>query len=140
MEVNSSGKSKEEDDSSSSSSVRNQKKDRSPRIKVSRPMEESFAKAVSYRTYRLKDKSQWYNSKISSKVAKLAKKVRSQLKKTDFDEMDSISILAFLKEFCDACDSIGINERVSMRLVSRYMKRPASSSLEAHLSQKKSMR
>lgn len=72
-----------------------------------------------------------------SKVAKLVKKLRSQLKVTDFDEIDPISILAFLKEVCDACDSIGIHKWVSAWLFSYIIKKPASSPHGARLSPKK---
>lgn len=59
------------------------------------------------------NKFQRYNSKIASKVTKIVMKLRLQLKETDFDGMYPISILAFLKELCDACDSIRIYEGVA---------------------------
>lgn len=83
-------------------------------------MQESFEKAVYYRSYRLKNKSQRYNPKIVPKVTKLVKKLRSQLKETNFDKMDPISKLTFLKEFRDACHSIEIREGVSTWLVVFY--------------------
>lgn len=100
-------------------------------------MQDSFTKAAHHRTYRLENKSQRYDSKILSKVAKLVNKRRSQLNETDFDEMDPISILAILKEFTDPCDSIGIHEGVATLLFPCFKKMPVSSSLEAQLSPKK---
>lgn len=132
--VTSSRNFKEDDDMLSLSNVRKQEKDRAPHLKVLRPMQKSFVKAMDYSTYRLKKNFQRYNSKIASKLAKLVKKPRSQLRKTDFDEMDPTSISVFLKEFRDACDSIGIQEGIAKRFVSYFMKKPVSSSLEARLS------
>lgn len=96
-------------------------------------MQDSFAKAVIYRTYWLKNKSQRYSSKIALKIAKLGKKLRPQLKETNFDEMDPSSILVFLKKFCDACGSVSMHEGAATGLVSYFMKKPASPSLEARL-------
>lgn len=62
-------------------------------------MQNSFVRAVDYRTYSVKNRSQRYNSKIASQVAKLVEKLRSQLKKMDFDKMNPISILASNKEY-----------------------------------------
>lgn len=135
--VTSSCKFKEDDVLQSSSSVCMLKKDHATHLKVLQLMRESFAKAVYYRTYRLKKRFQWNNSKIAWKVAKLLMNLRSQLKKTDFDEMAPISILAFTKEFSNACDSINICEGVATWFVSYIMMKPASSSLEAQLSPKK---
>lgn len=77
--------------------------------------------------------------KVASRFAKLLKKLRSQLnkKETDFDDTDQISILAFLKNICDTCDSFGTHEGAAMGLISYIMKKPASPSLEARLSPKK---
>lgn len=127
---------KDENDLLSLTSVWWQRKNAS-RIKVLRAMQRSYAKAVKYRTYCLKHKSQWCTSNIESKVAKLGKMVRSQLKETDFVKMDSISILAFLKKFCDACERIGAHKAGATWLVSNFMKKLASLSLKALLLRKK---
>lgn len=100
-------------------------------------MERLFLKAADYSTYRLKNKSQRYNSKIASNITKLIKMLRWQLKETDFEEKISISILFVLKEFRDVCDSIGIHEKVATWLVFYFMKRQALPSLEALLSPRK---
>lgn len=95
-------------------------------------MQESFTKAVGYCTYRPKNRSQQYVSKIASRIAKLIKELRSQLKRVDFDNIDPISSLAFLKEFRDAFNSTTMHERAAMWMTSYFMKQPASSSLQAH--------
>lgn len=57
--------------------------------------------------------------------------------KTNLDEMNPISILAFLKKFRDACDCVDIHEGVDTWLVSSFMNSPTSLSLEAQLSLRK---
>lgn len=46
---------------------------------------ESFGKAIEYRKYRLKNTLQRYSLKIVLRIAKLVKKIRSQLNEPDFD-------------------------------------------------------
>lgn len=60
---------------------------------------------------------------IASKVLELVKKLGSQLKEIYFDEMDWITIFAFLKAFRDTCYSIGIQERVITSLVSKFIEK-----------------
>lgn len=81
-------------------------------------MQESFTKAADYGTYSLKNRFPWHESKIASRVARMVKKLSSQLKGMDFDDIGPISILAFLKVFGDACDRIGIHEVATVWLVS----------------------
>lgn len=71
-------------------------------------MQKSFAKTVDYRTHCSKNKSRCYESKSASRIAKLVKKLRSQLKETDFNDIGLLFSLAFLKKVGDAFDSIGI--------------------------------
>lgn len=109
------------------------KKKRAPCFKVSQRMKKSFEKLVNYCTYRVKNESQLCNSQIAVKFTKMFKMLKSQLKKTDLDEMGSISIFAFLREFRDECESIGIYKDTAMWLVSCFLTKPASTSLEARL-------
>lgn len=135
--MTSSGNSREIDDSSGSSSTEEGKKNRALRLKVLRPMQDFFAKEVDYRTYRLMNTPQQFDSKNASRISKLVKKMRSRLKETDFNAIDPILILACLTEFRDACDNIGTHEGAAMWLISYFMKKPALSCLEALLSPKK---
>lgn len=96
-----------------------------------------FQKSSSTALIVLKNKFQRYNSKVASGVAKFARKIRTRKKKTDFDEIDPSSILAFLNEQLDVCDSIGIEDEVATWLVCYSMKQSASSAVEALLLQKK---
>lgn len=63
--------------------------------------------------------------------------LRSQRKKMHFERVDPIFILEFLKEFCNACDTISIHEKAAIWLISYFMKNRALSSLKARLSSKK---
>lgn len=70
-------------------------------------------------------------------VAKVTKRLRSQLKVLGFDEVDPISISAVFKEFRAACDSIEVHEELKVWLFLNFMRKPASSSLSARSSFKK---
>lgn len=87
------------------------------RLIVLRPMQKPFAKAVHFRTYRLKNEFQRWNLKITLRGTKMARKLGSQLKKTDLDGMDSISILTFWEDFREICDNISIQKEVATWLV-----------------------
>lgn len=78
------------DEETTSYSTVHMKKDHAACLQVSRPLKGSFVEAVDYLFYHLKNKSQRYYSKITVKIARLEKKLRSQLKETGFNEMDPI--------------------------------------------------
>lgn len=59
------------------------------------------------------------------------------MKESDFDGVDPIFILVFLKEIREACYCIGVYEGVGTWLSSYFLKKPSSLSLEAQLSPKK---
>lgn len=59
------------------------------------------------------------------------------MKEMDFNEMGPISITAFLKEMRDFCESIGIQEVVALTMLSYFIKKQATLSLEARLLAKK---
>lgn len=102
-------------------------------------MQKSFAYAVDYRIYRLENRAQRYDLKIALRIAKLVEKLRFEVNGTNFDDIDPISNLAFLKKFCDACHSIGIHKGVAMWLMSYIMTKPALSALESRFSSKKNL-
>lgn len=57
---------------------------------------------LDYSTYKLRKKYQHYDRRIAQKVSEYQKRLKRQLKETEIDESDPVSILAFLKEFRDA--------------------------------------
>lgn len=85
---------------------KHEKKARPPGLKVLKPISKSFVKSVNCYTYWLKNNFQWYNWRNVSRTEKLMKTLRFWLKGTDSDEINPVSILEFLKEFRDVCDSI----------------------------------
>lgn len=102
------GKAKEMDDSSRAATAGRKKIDLAFRLEVLQPMQTLFSEAVAYHTYRLKNKFQLYDSKITSRFAELVSRLRSQRKETDYDGMVLISILALLKKFRNFCANIDI--------------------------------
>lgn len=77
-----------------------------------------------YRTYRLANFSSRYNDVVSSSVAKIMKKVKSQIKAHFFDPKDPISIVGFLATFKLPCDMDKIHEGATMRILSNFVKKP----------------
>lgn len=87
----------------------------------------NFVECIKYRTYALKKKSYHIGRYVPLNIAKFVKQIQSQLKWTDFDEADLMPILAFLKEFKDACNSIGVHKVDAMYLVPHFVKKPEPS-------------
>lgn len=70
--------------------------------------------ALDYRSYRLTKNSHYNDGRIAQKISKYQNRFETQLKKMELDKSESISILAFLKEFRVACDSIAVHKRATM--------------------------
>lgn len=96
---------------------------------LSSPYWTTFLEALDYRMCIVRKRFQHFHGHVVSNVCKFINRLQSQLEKTYFDEADAISILAFLKEFRDERDSIGVHERVVMWLLPHLVKKPATSSL-----------
>lgn len=71
---------KEGKESCGSLEVYRTQNDDAPGLKILRQMQGSFAKAVAYCTYLLKNRSERYSSKTALEVAKVGKERRSLLK------------------------------------------------------------
>lgn len=81
-----------------------------PEIPVLQTVEKNYATASDSRTYRQANKSRKYEEYVPSYIAKLIKKVQSQMKAHFFDSKDSISIVGFLDTFKLPCDANRIQE------------------------------
>jgi len=65
-------------------------------VKVLRPVNHLFRKALDYRNYRLNDTSTLFDDSVSKVVSKKAKRLEVQMKPLVFDGKDPISIINFL--------------------------------------------
>lgn len=106
-------------------------------FKVSRPMQRLFAMAIDYLMYRLNNKFRRFDSRVASIIDKSGRKLRSRRWETDFDKTDLISILAFLKKFCYACDSTATHKGAATCFIFHNVRKPPSSYFEAWSSQLK---
>lgn len=69
-----------------------------------------YSRAIEYRTYRLANRSTCYDETVSSKISKMMKNIKSQMKAHFSDPSDSISIIDFLTTFRLACNINRIHE------------------------------
>lgn len=81
-----------------------------PKLPVLQTVHKLYAVAVDYQTYRLGSRSPRYDDTVLSYVAKLAKKVKSQMKALVFDPTDHISIVGFLATIKRTCETNKIHE------------------------------
>lgn len=82
-------------------------------LTVTRQVLNNFIEALDYRTYRMGKKCWYFDWHEASSVAEYVKRLWSRFKETKLDEKDAMSILSFLKECKDACDSTRVRERGS---------------------------
>ena len=92
-----------------------------PGLKVIRPLNDHFAKALSYKTYRLRKKDNSYNDEIAQSLSKTARKLKHVMTVPLFNGEDSIAVLAFLKNYKFACDETGVSEGAALPLMKYFM-------------------
>lgn len=84
------------------------------KLRVLQTMKKPFALAVYNWTNRLSNRLARYDNTLMYYVAKLVKKVKSQMKTHFFDPKYHISIVGFLATFKVACNTIKIREETTM--------------------------
>lgn len=89
-------------------------KGRCPLLTTTRPLLDDFVEALDYWTYELRKNSQQFYGHVASNVAKVVKRLRSQLTETELDEEEPISILLFLSKFRDARNGVGVHKGVAL--------------------------
>ena len=92
-----------------------------PGLKVIRPLNDHFTRALSYKTYRLRKKDNSYNDEIAQGLSKTARKLKHVMTVPLFDGVDSIAVLAFLKNYKFACDETGVSEGAALPLMKYFM-------------------
>lgn len=85
-----------------------------PKLSVLQTVKKHYALAVDYRTYCLACRSPRYDDTVSSYIAKLFKKVKSQIKAHFFNLCDRISIIGLLVTFKLAFDTNKIHKGAAM--------------------------
>lgn len=80
----------------------------------------NYASTINHHNYRLASKSTKYDKTVSSYIAKIIKKVNSQMKAQFCDWKDLISFIGTLATFKLACNTHRIHDRAAMRVILHY--------------------
>lgn len=110
-----------------------------PRHPVRQTVKKQNTFSVGYQTYRLFNRPSWYDKTVSSYVAKLAAKVKSQLKPHFFISRDSISIIGYLATFKLAYDTNHFHERVAMWMQPNFVQERLANFLNSCMYRKDSL-
>ena len=96
------------------------------------PLNDSFARVLSYRTYRLRNMDQSYNGETAGEISKLARRVRHGMPSGKFNGEDEIAVLCFLKSFKNACNDTDISEGAAFYLLRYFLEGTALSMFESY--------
>ena len=96
------------------------------RLRIIRPMNELFRRALDYRRYRLDDLGPTSKRKqrevlSEANMTKVHRKLITQMKDRGFDGDDPITVLRFLAEYKSACDTHSVCEVVAFWAVQNYL-------------------
>lgn len=86
---------------------------------------------MEYRSYPLVHQSQKHYDDVARHVAKMAKRLKVQLKSEMFDGSSTMTILTFIPAFQMMCDTNGIHEVEAMSLFHFCMKKPSGAAFIA---------
>ena len=113
-----------EDDTSSASEIsdKESRDTRFPGLKEIKPRNEIFKEALSYKSYRLNNHSQRYDSKVARDLYSYCKKVKPDVpEEFYFSGQDPLAILRFLTSFKLGCNHNGISEGAALRMLPKFM-------------------
>jgi hypothetical protein len=98
------------------------------------PSRSDYKKLVSYRTYRLANRSNRYNAAVTGKMSIYLKRVKHAISPDDrFNADEQIEILAFLRTFKEAADHNDLSEAAAARLIPYFLTGAAKEGYRAHL-------
>ena len=80
-----------------------------------------YAEACDFRTYRLTNKNGRYHRMDRRNLRHMRKDIDVQMKSRTFDGSKPVTILTFLKEFQDSCNTNGIHEGAARWLIRKYL-------------------
>ena len=129
----SSNDSSDSDESSSSDRHRRSRRlSRRKSLTEFKPLNELFRKAVSYKTYRLRNR----NGSVDMdtiRIDKLHRKLKVQMGSNTFDGSDPISVLGFLERFKTACNHNFVHEDAAIWLFQFFLEGQAHAMLQSRL-------
>ena len=86
------------------------------------PANSKFKKVLSYKTFRLDDKNQSEDANVRKRLGKLFRIFNVSLGDHNFDGFDPISVLAFLANFCEECNSNAVPEGAAKLLLKHFLR------------------
>ena len=102
-------------------------------LKETKTRSVSLRAALSYRTYRLNNRSQKFSNALSRNLSKISKRMTTHIPDDQrFDGSDPVSIIKFLEDFKEACDHNGVSEGAAMHLFQYFLLNTAKKSLQLH--------
>jgi hypothetical protein len=87
---------------------------------------------VSYRTYRLENRSQQYDKTITARLSSYVKRLKHAVEER-FGGDEPIEVLAFLRTFKEAADHNDVGEGATARLIPYFLKDAAKEGYWAHM-------
>lgn len=100
-------------------------------LEVPVSVNERYQKTVDYHFYRFIDKSRFYDDEAASWVQNMREKVSVQMTDKAFNGMDCISVINFLTEFKQTCDSSRTHESASVWILQEIMNCPSPAAIKA---------
>jgi hypothetical protein len=98
------------------------------------PSRSHYKNLLSYRTYRLANRSNRYNAAVTGKMSTYLKRVKHAIAPDDrFSGDEQIEILAFLRIFKEAADHNELSEAAAARLIPYFLTGAAKEGYRAHL-------
>jgi hypothetical protein len=81
---------------------------------------------LSYKTYRLRNQSQKFTTKMQKELSRIALRMKTHIADDQkFSGTDPVSIIRFLEEFKEACDHNGLSEGAALHLFQYFILDPA---------------
>jgi hypothetical protein len=121
------------DDSAPRKGIRNKGKS-VPGLEEIIPSRSDYKDLVSYRTYRLVNRSNRYNAAVTGRMSTYLKRVKHAIAPDDrFSGDEPIEVLAFLRTFKEAADHNELSEAAAARLIPYFLTGAAKEGYRAHL-------
>jgi len=92
-----------------------------PGLKEIHPINDLFKRALSYKTYRLRNRDAKYDGEVAQQLTKICRRMKHAMPGEEFTGDDEIAVLAFLKKFKYACDETGVAEGAALPLMKYFM-------------------
>ena len=104
-----------------------------PGLTVIKPNISAYDELVDYRTYRLMDRSDIFNSDAAKRISKTARRIQAADKTLKFSGKKPLRILEFLWKFKFACDTNGVHEGMAIWLFQYFLDGSVHSAVTSRL-------